>query len=297
MASSLKVRLLRRLGSWVARRTPQQRLAWARRLQPLARALARKRVRVARTNLRLCFPELPAGEREALLARTLVANLKGLLDACVAWYGTAPVVESHYEVVGLQHLRAAVDSGQGILVLGAHFHGSELHMRAVRELAGMPTIPLVRSFRDPALDAELNARRSERLGGVIPRGDVRALCAVVRGGGLAVYTPDVNARRRHVFAPFFGIPAATLDGLGSIARRAGGMVVPTFARPLPGGRYQLVFEPPWPGLAGSDGLHAAIRYNAWVEARVREAPEAYDWGVKRFKTRPPGTADVYDQRL
>lgn len=292
MGVALKVRLLRRLGGWVARRTPEQRLAWAHRLRPLAGALARKRVHVIRTNLRLCFPELPAEEREVLLARTLVANLKGLLDACVAWYGEGPVV-AQYEVVGLEHLRAAALRGQGVLLLGAHVHGSELHMRAVRELSGLPTAPMVRPFRDPALDAEVNARRRQALGGVIPRGDVRALCGAVRGGGVAVYTPDVNVRRRNVFAPFFGIPASTIDGLGTIARRAGGTVVPTFARPLPGGRYQLVFQAPWPGFPGGDGLEDATRYNAWVEACARAAPEAYDWGVKRFKTRPSGADGFY----
>ena len=293
MPVTLKVRLLRRLARWIARRMPRERLALARRLRPLATMLARKRVDVARTNLRLCFPGLPPAEREALLTRTLLANLKGLLDACVAWYGEGPVVAAHYDVVGLDHLHAAVARGKGVLLLGAHFHGSELHMRAVRELSGLATLPMVRPFRDPAVDAELTTRRRQALGGVIPRGDVRALCAAVRAGALAVYTPDVNVRRRNVFAPFSGVPASTLDGLGTVVRRAGGTVVPTFARSLPGGRYQLVFEPPLAGFPGRDGVDDATRYNAWVEARVREAPEAYDWGVKRFKTRPPGSDALY----
>ena len=297
MPASLQVRWVRRLGRWIAGRTPQQRLALAQRLRPLAAVLARKRVHVARTNLRLCFPELPEQEREALLGEMLVANLKGLLDACVAWYGTGPVVDSHYEVVGVEHLREAVRRGKGVLLLGAHVHGSELHMRAVRELSRLATLPMVRHFRDAALDAEVNARRRERLGGIISRGDVRALCGAVRAGSLAVYTPDVNVRRRNVFAPFFGVPASTLDGLGTVVRRAGGTVVPTFARPLPDGRYQLAFEPPLPGFPGGDGMEDAVRYNAWVEARVRAAPQAYDWGVKRFKTRPAGTDGFYDRRL
>ena len=292
MPDSWKVRLLRRLGRWVARRSPMQRLALARRLSPLAARLARKRVRVARANLRLCFPAMPEREREALLGRTLVANLKGLLDACVAWYGEAPDIDAHYEVVGLEHLQAAVRAG-GVVVLGAHVHGSELHMRAVRELSGRAAMPLVRPFRDPAIDAELDARRREGLGGTIPRGDVRALCAAVRAGGTVVYTPDVNVRRRNVFAPFFGVPASTLDGLGSVLRRAGGTIVPTFIAPLADGRYRLAFEPPPTGFPSGDGLADATAYNAWVEARVRAAPEAYDWGVKRFKTRPPGAGGVY----
>lgn len=292
MRASWKVRLLRRLGAAVAQRTPTQRLALARRLAPLAARLARKRVRVARTNLRLCFPGMAEDAREALLGRTLVANLKGLLDACVAWYGEAPDIDALYEVVGLEHLQAAVARG-GVVMLGAHVHGSELHMRAVRELSGRAVMPLVRPFRDPAIDAELNARRGETLGGVIARGDVRALCAAVRAGGTVVYTPDVNVRRRNVFAAFFGVPASTLDGIGTVLRRAGGTIVPVFIAPLADGRYRLAFEPPPPGFPAGDGLADATAYNAWVEARVRAAPEAYDWGVKRFKTRPPGAGGVY----
>ena len=286
------VRWLRRSARWVARKTPAQRLLLATRLAPLAARLARKRVRVARANLRLCFPEIDEAGREAILGRMLVANLKGLLDACLAWYGDALDVDTQYEVTGLEYLQAAVRAG-GVVILGAHVHGSELHMRAVRELSGRAVQPLVRPFRDPAVDAELNARRRERLGGVVPRGDVRALCAAVRAGGTVVYTPDVNVRTRNVFAPFFGVPASTLEGLGTVLRRAGGTIVPTFVRPLPGGRYALAFEPPPRGFPAGDGLADATAYNAWVEAHVRSAPEAYDWGVKRFKTRPPGTDGVY----
>lgn len=296
MSGWWKVRLLRWLGQWVVSRSPAQRQALAERLAPVAARLARKRVRVARANLRLCFPGMPGAGRDALLERTLVANLKGLLDACVAWYADTLDIDAEYDVVGLAHLEDAIRRG-GVVILGGHLHGSELHMRAVRELSGRAALPMVRPFRDPAIDAELNARRRDRLGGVIARGDVRALCAVVRAGGTAVYTPDVNVRRRNVFAPFFGVPAATLDGLGTILRRAGGTIVPTFVTPLAHGRYRLAFERPLADFPTGDGLADACAYNAWLESRVREAPEAYDWGVKRFKTRPPGTDGVYERRL
>jgi KDO2-lipid IV(A) lauroyltransferase len=34
--------------------------------------------------------------------------------------------------------------------------------------------------------------------------------------------------------------------------------------------------------------------NAFIEARVLEAPSEYFWSHKRFKTRPEGMAGVYD---
>ncbi|SDD19957.1 lysophospholipid acyltransferase family protein [Aquimonas voraii] len=296
MKPALKVRLLRWLAAGVARRTPLQRLAMARRLAPLATLLASKRCGIARRNLGLCFPELPEREREALLRDNLAANLKGLLDACVAWYADELRLAENYELEGLEHLRQALAQERGVVILGAHFHGSELHMRAIRELAGVPVRPIVRAFRAAAVDAEINARRGQHLGGVLARSDLHGFCAAVRRGEAVVYTPDVNVRTRNTFAPFFGVAASTLDSMPALLRRAGGVIVPTWARPLADGRYALRFEPPLLDFPGRDGLRAAQRYTAWVEARVRTAPEAYDWGVKRFKTRPPGEADLYAPR-
>lgn len=297
MSMPLRVRVFRALAAWLAARSPARRLGLARALAPVAAVLAGKRRRVARTNLQLCFPAMPPAEREALLGRMLMANVKGLLDACAAWYSEALDVDALYEVEGLAHLREAVAQGRGVVILGAHFHGSELHMRAIRELAGIPVRPIVRAFRDAGIDGEINARRRQRLGGVVARSDLHAFCAAVHRGEAVVYTPDVNVRVRNVFAPFFGVAASTLDSMPVLLRRAGGVIVPTWTRPLPDGRYALVFEPPLPDFPGRDGAAAAAAYNAWVEARVRQAPEAYDWGVKRFKTRPPGEADPYARRL
>ena len=297
MDASLRVRAFRALAGWVAGRTPAQRLALARWLAPIAAVLAAKRRRVARTNLRLCFPGMPEAERERLLDRSLAANVKGLLDACTAWYADALEIDALYEIEGLEHLQRAVAQGRGVVLLGAHVHGSELHMRAVREFAGIAVNPIVRAFRDAGVDGEINARRRQRLGGVVARSDLHGFCATVHRGEIVVYTPDVNVRTRNAFVPFFDVPASTLDAMPVLLRRAGGAIVPTWTRPLPDGRYAMVFEPPLPDFPGRDGAAAAARYNAWVEARVRQAPEAYDWGVKRFKTRPAGEADVYARRL
>ena len=242
MSVPLRVRVLRRIGAWLSRKTPLQRLSLAKRLAPIAARLASRRTRVARTNLRLCFPAMSAADQGALLQQSLVANVKGLLDACVAWYADELRVDQQYVVVGYEHLQQAIDLGQGVVILCGHFHGSELHMRAAAELTKGPVVPMVRSFNDPGLDQEINSRRRLGLGGVIERGDVQAFCAVVRRGGIVVYTPDVNVRTRNVFAPFFGVPASTLDAIPTILRRAGGAIVPASIKPLADGRYQLEFE-------------------------------------------------------
>ena len=74
----------------------------------------------------------------------------------------------------------------------------------------------------------------------------------------------------------------------------GPIVTVRFASLLPGYRgWQIRFYPPWEDFPGADIEAATARMNRFIEERVREAPAEYFWAHKRFKTRPPGMADVY----
>ena len=64
-------------------------------LAPLGQALGMfayvfvpKRRRIARTNLRLCFPELNTSAREQLLRRHFRAFGRAILESGIAWWGT-----------------------------------------------------------------------------------------------------------------------------------------------------------------------------------------------------------------
>ena len=55
----------------------------------LAYAFVGKRRRIARTNLKLCFPQMPVGEREKLLRRHFRCFGRALLESGIAWWGSA----------------------------------------------------------------------------------------------------------------------------------------------------------------------------------------------------------------
>jgi KDO2-lipid IV(A) lauroyltransferase len=104
---------------------------------------------------------------------------------------------------------------------------------------------------------------------------------------------DLGARDS-VFAPFFGVPAATITGLSRIARLTGAIVVPCVTREIDSGRrYAVRLYPPWESFPSADETADARRMNAFIEARAREMPAQYYWLHKRFKTRPPGEASPY----
>jgi KDO2-lipid IV(A) lauroyltransferase len=150
--------------------------------------------------------------------------------------------------------------------------------------------------RDPLLDAMLRRFRN-RFAPVtlLSRQDgVRGLVREMRRGKPCYYLPDMDfGPRDSVFVPFFGVPAATITGLARLARLAGARVVPVVTTMEPGGRYLVRIHPPWEDFPAGDDLADARRMNAFIEARVLEAPEQYHWLHKRFKTRPPGEARFY----
>lgn len=107
------------------------------------------------------------------------------------------------------------------------------------------------------------------------------------------YLPDEDLGPRHsVFAPFFGIPAATLPTLGRLASAAEAAVIPCYTRLVPGG-YEVRLDPPLADFPTGDPVADATRMNAEIERALRTMPEQYLWTFKLFKTRPPGETHPY----
>jgi len=141
-------------------------------------------------------------------------------------------------------------------------------------------------------------RRSRlRFGGALFERDshLKGMIRLIRSGYPFYYLPDQNpGEADHVFAPFFGVPTATLTALSRIARLADAVVIPCFTRLLPkGDGYEIIFHAPLENFPSKDSLADAAQMNAAIEAGVREMPEQYMWTYKRFKQRPPGEPSLY----
>jgi KDO2-lipid IV(A) lauroyltransferase len=101
------------------------------------------------------------------------------------------------------------------------------------------------------------------------------------------YAFDQNyGLKNSVFAPFFGIPAATNTATSRLAELTGAAVVPFVTRRLADGTYVQRIEPALQGFPSGDVQADAARLNVLIEGWVREAPEQYLWTHRRFKDRP-----------
>ncbi|MCU1376807.1 MAG: lipid biosynthesis acyltransferase [Actinomycetia bacterium] len=259
----------------------------------LVYAVARDRRRVARINLRLCFPEWTEAQRRRVSRRNFQAFGRAVLERGVLWWASKERILRIVRIEGLEHWQAVADGP--VIWLAPHFVG--LDMGGTRLAAEYEAASMYSRQKDPVLDRILYHGRTRF---VMPRlvsrqEGLRPLVRVMREGVPFYYLPDLDfGPRDSVFVPFFGVPAATITGLSRMARLARAAVVPVITRQLPGGRgYVLQFYPAWDNFPTDDPEADARRMNAFIEARVRETPEQYHWLHKRFKTRPPGEPSVY----
>jgi KDO2-lipid IV(A) lauroyltransferase len=123
------------------------------------------------------------------------------------------------------------------------------------------------------------------------RGVVRAL----KRNEVVWYAPDIDAgTKRSLFAPFFGLAAASLTATARLARLTGAPVVPCFYfRRSDGAGYEIHVDPALEEFPTEDVMADTARINRLIEAAVRRYPEQYLWQHRRFKTRPAGEAPLY----
>ncbi len=276
---------------------------------PLTRALgaalgmllygvAAQRRRVARINLRACFPKMSERERRKLARAHFRAFAQALLDRGLVWWGNRKRIEGAIRWVDLHHFEEAAAAGP-VIVLAPHFVG--LDAGGIRFSMLMHAISMYSHQKNKVLDETILAARSRFNKPILlSRQDgMRPAVRAMRRGLSFYYLPDMDfGARDAAFVPFFGINAATITAPARLARITHARVVPCVTRMTPDG-YEARFYPAWEAFPDRDDdspatlARAARRMNAFIEERVMEMPAQYLWTHKRFKTRPVGDEKFY----
>jgi len=258
--------------------------------------LASSRRKIAARNLELCFPQMSAAEREALLKENFASTGITFFEMAIAWWWPAERLRRLGTIEGLEHLRQAEADGQGVILMALHFTTLEMGgglLGMAQNIYGM-----YRPHKNPLFDYVQRRGREQRLLGVIGRDDVRGMLKLLRGGGVVWYAPDQDyGAQRSVFVPLFGVPAATVTATSKFARMGRAQVIPFTQQRLPDGQgYRLVIHPPLADFPTDSEEADCLRVNQWIEQAISACPEQYLWAHRRFKTRPEGEPKLYKKK-
>ncbi|ANF87407.1 Lipid A biosynthesis lauroyl acyltransferase [Pseudomonas antarctica] len=260
--------------------------------------VAGDRRRIAARNLELCFPEKSAQERKQLLKANFASTGIAFFEMAMSWWWPTSRLARLAHVEGLEHLKQAHLDGKGVILMALHFTTLEI---GAALLGQKHTIDgMYREHGNPLFDfIQRRGRERHNLDSLaVERDDVRGMLKLLRSGRAIWYAPDQDyGAKQSIFVPLFGIQAATVTATSKFARLGRALVMPfTQERLADGSGYRLVIHPPLTDFPGETDEIDCLRINQWVEASVRECPEQYLWTHRRFKSRPPGEAKLYEKR-
>lgn len=246
---------------------------------------------IALTNLRLCFPDMPVDQREALARRHFEAFGRSFIERGLLWWAPEARIRKLGRVTGREHLDAL--RGKPVILLVPHFVG--LDMGWTRLCLEYDMSGIYANQKNLLFNAALYKGRA-RFGNSVMlsrQEGTRKGIKAMRAGMPFFYLPDMDfGSRDTIFVPFFGFPAATITGLSRLARITGAAVLPVIAH-MNEDHYHIEIGAPWENFPGESIEGDTRRMNAFVEAEVLKMPEQYFWLHRRFKTRPPGEKKVY----
>ena len=255
------------------------------------------RRRIARRNLELCFPQMPAAERETLVREHFGWLGRSLLERGLLWYASPERLKRLIHVEG--DIGLAARSERPVMWLVPHFMALDVAGVATQLFQTQWVGSIYQAQSNPVFDAAMRRGRLRFGGGeVFERHDQGALPLVraIRKRRMAFFNlPDMDfGRKETVFAPFFGVPASTLLAPSKMARSLKMVVQPVVAEMLPGGQgWRVRFGEPWTHWPTDDPAADAATMNAWIETEIRRMPAQYLWVHRRFKTRPEGEPSLY----
>jgi KDO2-lipid IV(A) lauroyltransferase len=272
---------------WIA-----DRMAW------IVYVVDRRGRTVGRQNLDAVFGDTYTPREKKAIVR---ASMRGSARAVALLLHAAPLTPERFRrwvdvpADVETALRETALLTRGAVVASAHIGSWEVLLGLASVFHDiMPTAFLVEPSVHPAIDRFLVYLRGSSRGASAPRvGGAQTLNAHVRKGGIAALLIDRNVRRPQggIWAPFFGLSARTTPLAAILARRNEVPIASLYCMPQPGGRYRLRLGPEVAMDVRTDDLEADVleittRINRLLEEVIREQPEAWNWTLKRFKSRP-----------
>ncbi len=265
----------------------------ARGLGRLLMMFASRRRHIVDVNLQLCFPEWDDATRQQKIKEVFFNNALGLVETSNAYRYSAETLRDKVVIEGLDVLKAAQDQQRGVLLLGAHY--SHLDMGGALTAQACSPYAIYRPNNNPLMDKYIIDGRMSFMKGIIKRSDMRGIARALKKNEVVWYPPDQDYGRDHsVFAPFFGVNAATITATTRLVKfNQSPVVLLSCYRDNDSEKYHLTFRAPPEGFPSGDDTVDATLINKAIEDCIRIAPTQYMWTHRRFKTQPDGRAKLY----
>ena len=261
-------------------------------------ALKRRR-HITDSNLKICFPELSTGEREALAREHFRNFALALIDFLILPMRPAAFWHQRLTIKGTEHLEQVKAEGRGALLLPPHFlsiasGGCLFAPRAPMSVGyfGKSSAIMERIFYK-TLNQYFDWGLMRRTG---QRHLLVSLHRRLKQGHAAIVLSDqyrpVAKNETSILSNFFGIRVPSNPIAAWMAAKSGASILPVSALRRYGSRHEWIIHPPLDDQLTGDLEHDVQIINQSMERLIRQHPEQYLWAHRRFRALEGGR-DLY----
>ena len=245
-----------------------------------------KRIKVARRNIELCFPDMSKAQQDAIVDENVRRTGMALFETAMGWWWPSWRVKRHFVIEGYEHVEQALQSGRGVFGMALHNVNLEFACRGLGYTH--PSIAFYRKHNNPLIDYLQYHGRNRSNKYMIHKRNARALLSALDDGELCLYLPDQDyGRAQSKFVPFGGVSeTATTAATMMFLRRSNAVPLLITSQYTANGYKVKIYPPIKEDLTAMDDESALTLLNQHILSAIKEQPESYLWMHKRFKTRP-----------
>ncbi|MGB2078975.1 MAG: LpxL/LpxP family Kdo(2)-lipid IV(A) lauroyl/palmitoleoyl acyltransferase [Vibrio sp.] len=254
----------------------------------LSMHFAKDRVKVARRNLELSFPDMPASEREHIVTENFKNTGFAIFETAIAWFWPDWRLKRRVKAHHIERMLDVDKEDRGCLICAVHALNLEITARACALYS--PGYGVYRPHKNPAYDYIQHWGRTRNGNIMVDRRDVKGMLKILRSGHKLFYLPDHDYGNRNVvFAPFFAVEeASTTQGTNILVSASKCAMLPVTSFREDGIYHLTIDEDISPGFPHKDPQAAAAYMNKTVEKQILSGITQWMWLHKRFKTMPDG---------
>ncbi len=266
----------------------------AAKLGDLIRSVNKKRRRIARININLCFPELNENEKKELVRRCFRHQARSVLYLGFLWWAPDFLLKKRIVFKGQEYIEQSFKNNRSVIFMAPH----SLALDAAISIVGMnyESAGTYKPIKNKLFDWFMFRGRSRHKGLIYTReAGFRPVMKAVRKGSTMFYLPDEDlGEARSIFASFFGEQKATIPVLGRLAKTCNADVLPCMVcYDEKTRRYVVNILPALKDFPTADDYRDTVAMNNALEEAIRLCPSQYFWTLKLFKTRPAGEKKLY----
>jgi len=267
--------------------------SFARNIAALAYLFAAKQRKIALSSLNIAFGREKSPQEIDKIARDCFTYMAKSAVELMFFFDKPHVLKDKVEIIGRQNLDKALVSGNGVILVSAHFGNFPLLLGRLA-VEGYKVGGIMRPMHDAKVE-KIFLEKRDRFGVKTiysqPRNEcVNNTIAALRNNELVFIPIDQNFGTGGVFVDFFGEKAATATGPVILAQRTHAAIVPCFIIRQPDDKHKIIFEAELELIEDKNPREAILiniqRLTDIIESYIRKYPAEWGWIHRRWKSKP-----------